>query len=282
MSRPNIFYLWVVTISFFSFSCEMQEDVNIELPSHEGELIVECYLEPGKPYRALVSRSLDFFESDKLEGVNGAVVKISTPDGPIELLNFVETDTLYKKVYNYGHQDSVGYEEGAEYQLTVEVDGQLSVAGRTRFLPKVSFGDYNFKFGADTMAAMLLEVEDNPLEENYYRLVLRGTQPGMGTTYDVLLTDEDASNGKLKIYTPYILKEGWQVVVNLYHIEKTYYNFLKSVLKARETNYNPFMQPATLESGLEGSTGIFTTISLSSDTIMIPQRSGTPLTAEQP
>lgn len=272
--RQIFFKLSVALLSVLSIACERQSEVELDLPPHEGELIVECYLEPGKPYRALVSRSVDFFESEKLDGVNGAVVKISSPEGPVELSNFVDADTLYKKVFNYGHQDSVKYAEGAEYQLTVEIDGKLSVSGRAKFLPKVSFGGYHYKYGADTMAALFLGVDDNPSEENYYRLVLRGTQPEYGTTYDELFSDKDF-NGRLDIHTPYILKDGWTVVVNLYHIDQTYYNFLKSVKKARDTNYNPFMQPASLESGVEGgegTTGIFTALSLTSDTVRIPPR----------
>lgn len=275
MNRPRIFFnLSIALLGVLCFACERQNEVDLDLPPHEGEMIVECYLEPGKPYRALVSRTMDFFESEELEGVNGAVVKISSAEGSYKLSNFVDADTLYKKVFNYGHPDSVVFQEGAEYELTIELDGKLSVSGRAKFLPKVSFGGYNYKYGADTLAALFLSVDDNAAEENFYRLVLRGTQPEFGTTYDEIFTDGDAANGKLSIHTPYVLKEGWTVVVNLYHIDKTYYNFLRSVKKARDTNYNPFMQPASLESGLEGTTGIFTTISLTSDTITIPPRSG--------
>lgn len=266
-------YIWLILLSLLTVACDMREDVDINLPVHEGELIVECYLEPGNPYRALVTKSVDFFETAKLEGVDNATVTISSQEGTHELINFIDSDSSYQKIYNYGAPDTVEFQEGAEYTLTVKLDGEVKAAGKARFLPKVSFGNYQFKYESDSMAALFVEVEDNPSEENYYRLVVRGTNPSHGITTDDIWTDQHAENGKLTIYTPYRLKVGWsRVVVNLYHIDKAYYKFLESVKSARDANYNPFMQPASLQSSVEGATGIFTAISLSSDTIRIPPR----------
>ncbi|WP_160164125.1 DUF4249 domain-containing protein [Nafulsella turpanensis] len=246
----------------------MKQDVELDLPAAEQQLIVECYLEPGGQYKALVTKSLSFFESTQLEGVDTAQIVISSGDKEIKLQNLRHADTLNKKVYNYWHPKEVKYEEGKEYQISISFDNEIKVSGKTRFLPIAPILKVYPELRTDTTAALFVEIEDNPREENYYRVVIKSPNPQIPPTYDKVWAD-DNSNRKFTVKTPVIFKMGWKVAVNVYHIDKKYYNFLKSSQQARDANYNPFMQPATIESTLDGATGVFTAISLSSDTVVI-------------
>jgi hypothetical protein len=31
--------------------CGLQSEIDLEIPDHKGQPMVECYLEPGKPFR---------------------------------------------------------------------------------------------------------------------------------------------------------------------------------------------------------------------------------------
>ncbi len=65
-------------------SCNLTRDVDIELPEYDRQPVVECYLEPGKPFRLLLTRSYAFFDEFGLDSnflqntlYGGAVVTIS-------------------------------------------------------------------------------------------------------------------------------------------------------------------------------------------------------------
>ena len=262
--------LLLLFFSFLVFSCEMKQDVELDLPAVEQEIIVECYLEPGGEYRALVTKSLDFFESTQLEGVDTAQITISSGDEEITLWNLRQADTLYNKVFNYWHSDTVKYQEGKEYRISISFNGKTKVSGKTRFLPKANIKDISFSFDTDTTAAAQIKIEDNnPDQDNYYRVVIRGTNPKNAPTYDEIWTDETAQNGILTVKTPAVFMAGWGPAVNIFHIDEKYYHFLKSVQQARDANYNPFMQPSTIQSTLDGATGVFTALSLSTDTVVV-------------
>ena len=251
-------------------ACEMKQDVELDLPAVKQEVIVECYLEPGGEYRALVTKSLDFFESTQLEGVDTAQIIISSGEEEIALWNLRQADTLYNKVFNYWHSDTVEYKEGKEYQISISLNGETIVSGKTRFLPKATIKDISFSFDTDTTAAAQIKIEDNnPDKKNYYRVVIRGTNPKHAPTYDEIWTDETAQDGVLTVKTPAVFIAGWGPAVNIFHIDEKYYRFLKSVQQARDANYNPFMQPSTIQSTLDGATGVFTALSLSTDTVVV-------------
>lgn len=273
MDPDNFSYKSLLLAFFCSFclSCEMQQDVEVQLPGHQEEFVVECYLEPGKPYGALLTRSLHFFESAKLEKVDSASVKITSSDGEkeIQLLNVNHGDTSFQKLFNYWDPKLVEYEEGKEYMIEVSYGGKVKATGRTRFLPKVDMGRIYFKYDKDSLASIFVDIKDRAEEENYYRLVMRSTNPKDGVSYDGVWSDEDVEGEMLKAYSHFHFQKGWTVVVNLYHIEEEFYEFLSSVQKAHDSNYNPFMQPANIQSTLEGATGVFAAISLTSDTIKV-------------
>lgn len=261
---------WLIALLSSCLACQMQQEVEVDLPPHQQELVVECYLEPGEPYRALVTHTTSFYEETKVAAVDTAEVLITSADESRTLLSINSIDTSYNKVFNYWHPHEVSYEEGKEYQISIAVKGEVKATGKTRFLPKASIKKVEQKVESDSMSALFVHIEDNPEEKNYYRLMMRGTDPKAGYTYDGVWTDEDAANGTLVAYTPYIFVRGWSnVVVNLYHIDKRYYDFLKSIRQARDANYNPFMQPASIQSTVDGATGVFAAISLTSDTIAI-------------
>ena len=267
--------LLVVCLLFSVSACDdNQEEVAIALPPHEEAILVECYLEPGENYRALVSKTMDFFEAKETESLDSVKIVVYSGGEEKELKNLATADTLYNKMYNYWSPEEVTFEEGKEYQISISYGDKISAIGKTRFLPKAGIKDIYYKFGqeVDSLASIFVDIEDNPGERNYYRMVLRGTNPSAGVSYEGLLDDTNAKDGIVTAYTNYDFKEGWRVVVNIYHLEEQYYHFLKSVAQARESNYNPFMQPASIQSSLEGASGIFTTISLTSDTVTVTKQ----------
>ena len=56
----------------------METVVQIEMPPIQKELVIECYLEAGKPYRLMLTETKDYFENlNDCPFVRGATVVIS-------------------------------------------------------------------------------------------------------------------------------------------------------------------------------------------------------------
>lgn len=266
MTKHN-FFIPMILLFFAVAACDMQQDVEVKLPPHEETVVVECYLEPGQPHQVLVTKSLDFFEGKWLEGVDSAEVQISSVDEIRTLRNRNITDTSFHKVFNYYHPDTVVYEEGKEYQISVKYGNELRVSGKTRFLPKAEIERIYFRQNKDSLMAAYVEIADQPDEENFYKVVLRSPGDKTGTNYEGAWDDSGARDGKVRVSTEHILPHNMNVSVHVYHIDKKYYEFLKTLEQAIQANYNPFTQPANVQSALDGAVGVFAAISVSSDTV---------------
>ena len=56
-------YISISLITLAMFSCDLEKEVEIDLPDYEGRLVVECYLEPGEPMTLLLTKSSPYFEA---------------------------------------------------------------------------------------------------------------------------------------------------------------------------------------------------------------------------
>lgn len=63
-SFPYIIFLLIFT------SCNLERNIEIDLPAYENELVVESYIEPGKPYLLTLSESISYFEIPGLKPID--------------------------------------------------------------------------------------------------------------------------------------------------------------------------------------------------------------------
>ena len=60
-------YIGVLILFLASFTaCNLEKEVEIVLPAYERQYVVECYLEPGKPFNLLLTKSSSYFDSISL------------------------------------------------------------------------------------------------------------------------------------------------------------------------------------------------------------------------
>lgn len=81
-------------------ACDLERDIDIKLPEYESEIVVESYIEPGQPLRALVTESLSYTELPSPTPLDENTIINITADGqqlpPLalsELRNLIGTDT---------------------------------------------------------------------------------------------------------------------------------------------------------------------------------------------
>lgn len=281
LNFPHIFAFFL--LAFYFFSCgNLEKEVELDIPPYEGELVVECYLEPFKPLALILTRSAAYFEPfpqnnfDFLESilVDSAEVTISYEGESFLLNNQIYFDNESLKLYNYYLPSLVPNDTTIDFFLEIKTkEGQL-IAGRTRLLPVVPIDSVVVEFSeeVDTLARVLTYFTDNVNEENYYRRMLhQGSLDSFPELDFTVLDDFVSEDGRVVFGTNFSFVEGDTVINSIFHIDRAYHDFLESISFALEANGNPFGQPSAINSNLEGdnAVGIFTGLSVARERTII-------------
>lgn len=250
-------------------ACNLEQEIDLELPAYESRLVVECYLEPEKPYRLVLSRSAGYFDPFPALGgdfldelfVNRARVTISHRGERIELTNTPLLDQETGKVYNYRSPVSVPPDYEAPFYLEIITEAGDTLHATTTLLPPVPIDSVVVEFQAsDTLARVLTYLTDPPDTANFYRRVLH--EGSLAEEPEQDFASDDRIVEDILVYgTGFDYAEGDTLINTIYHIEEPYYRFLETLNRAVNSNGNPFAQPSPLLSNISGTTeaiGIFT------------------------
>ena len=265
----------------FLMACNLTKDVEIDLPEYDRQPVVECYLEPGKPFRLLLSRSYAFF--DKL-GLDSTFLENTLLDGALVTIRYNgQTDTLKNqltadfnpiKIFNYVGQNIVPATPGTEFQLYIRLADGGEISSSTSMINKVSIDSLVVEFSAtaDTLARMLTYITDDQSQDNFYRRLLNYSSLDSIPDQDFLVTDRFSQTAIIAFGTGYELAVGDTVFNTIFHVNRTYYDFVESVQLAVVGNLNPFAQPSPIKSNVQGSAnpiGIFAPLVYDRDTTII-------------
>lgn len=297
-------YLIYLLGFFLLFSCEeMETVVEIELPPIEKELVIECYLEVGQPYRLLLTETKDYFEDltacpfvrKAIVVISHAGVKDTLKEAlffndncdvndfiPYGFLPYLSPDST--RFFNYGSTIScpLDYTQPFTVEVWDTINDRYATA-TTQFLPPSPILDFKAEFNNSGKAYALLSTQDDPITVDYYRLLLHErslTEQGDGLLpipvarrprFDRVLDDGGIFNGNsVTTASNYRFESGDTLIGTIYHLEKNYHDYLESVRDAQSANNSPFGQPAAVMSNITGGTGIFTFLSYDRDTIYVP------------
>lgn len=264
------------------FACDLSKEVDVVLPEYEGQPVVECYLEPGKPFRLLLTKSFAFFDPFGLDSTFFQNVLIQ--DAVVTIRYNGQTDTLYNnfsldpsplKVFNYTGLNIVPATPGIEYTLSIILpDNGGAITGTTLMLPPVPIDSNVVEFlqPGDTTARVITYLTDDSNTHNYYRRLLNYYSLDSVPEQDFLADDRVLTSTKLAFGTGYELGEGDTVYNTVCHITKDYYDYYESVQLAFFGNLNPFAQPSPIKSNVSGTAnplGIFTCLVYDRDTTVI-------------
>ncbi|OJJ21785.1 hypothetical protein BKI52_14890 [marine bacterium AO1-C] len=265
-TRSLIYFAGVIITSIFTLAAcnNLQKDITIDLPDYEGEIVVECYLEHGKPYRLILTESVDYFGAVDLPPIPQAKVVI-THNGTSEELTFQPGfDSTTQKFFNYVGTTIVDSADKNEYLLRIEDEASNRlITGVTKFLtaPVLDTIEATFR-DTDTSAFLLTKFQDvDPNDPNFYRIIINKDSLTGPTTTEFSFEGRFKTGNQITIGTGYDFKDEDTVFVSVFHIDRPYYDFLETVEDARQGNGNPFAQPTVVKSTVEGGLGVFTTLS---------------------
>lgn len=254
--------LMIGIASCFLYSCtNLEKEIDLALPEYENKLVVECYLEPGQPYRLLLTESLSYFEDPNNPFVDNAMVIISHNGTPDTLKNDFLLDVAKNKTYNYTSPALVPFDYTGEFTLEIRDRKGRYVTGRTIIPVPVKIDTIKFEYNEDSLAFPLTTFHDDLSTTNFYRYqVTRDSYLG-DELIDFILDDKLNTSSEISLGSAYKLESNAYIIVTLYHITEDYYDFLESAGSAIDANGNPFGQPATIKSNVKGGLGIFTGLS---------------------
>jgi hypothetical protein len=274
----------LVSLLVFLQACNLEREVEIDLPDYESQLVLECYLEPGKPFTALLTRSDDYFApvassvDNLIEYYQGlleqdAMVRIRYQGNTYELANTLFLDPKTFRFANYVSDELVPKDYQNEFELEVTTSDGRTITSRTMLLEPIPIDSvvYEFSEASPDSARILTYFTDISDERNYVRRMLHRNTLDSLPDQD-FVTDDRFVEERVVFGSGYDYGRGEQVINTLFHVDEAYYEYLESVFNSISSNGNPFAQPGVIVSNLEGTAdaiGIFTGLSYVRDTLLI-------------
>ncbi len=259
-----------IFITFLS-ACNLEKEVEIDLPDYRSQPVVECYIEPGKPPVLLLTKSADFFapfdtslgqfvQNILLEGATALVKYGSVTD---TLRNDIYIDTESARFYNYVGSELIPYAPGTQFDLSIILPDGNTIASSFVMPVRTPIDSLVVEWNPvrDTLARILTYITDDPNVTNYWRRILNyGSLLDSLPDQDFLVRDNLNTTNKIAFGTGYELKEGDTVYNSIYSITEAYLNYIESVQLAVLGNQNPFASPSPIKSNVTGTSdplGIF-------------------------
>ncbi len=253
-------------------SCNLEKEIELELPEYERQTVVECYLEPGQPFALLLTKSDGFFSSfgdlDESFLTNlleeGAEINIKYGNETVTLANEFTFNFFTGKLFNYSSSEIVPEDFESEFSLEIKTaDGEL-ITSKTKIMPLTPIDSLVIQFepftDVDTAARVLTYTTDDVDVANFYRFILAtGTEAIIEQDFVV---DDELLESEISVFgTNYSFNPGDTIISTFIQMSQDYYRFKNSVDNSIASNGNPFGQPGVISSNVEGEgnpMGIFT------------------------
>ena len=250
-------------LGFLIALASCNRDIDLKLPEYAPKLTVEFYLENGKPLRCLLQESVNYTDDRIINLVENALVTLSHNGIVDTLQNAFFFDPTFNKIYNYYNPTILTLQNGDEFKLYIrDIEGKELFAS-TKYVNPIEIDTAVYDFNDQNLARVGLEFVDEASEIDFYRIVAfpSDTVVDEESTFSFITTDDLFNGQPFSFFTSFRFERDQKVMTRLYSMPRDYYDFLQSVATARQSNFNPFGQPAPIKSNVNGGLGIFTALS---------------------
>lgn len=252
----------VIILPLLLASCE--KAITVQLPDYENEMVVEMYLEEGKPLRCLLSESLRYTDTAIGRALNHATVVVSDGITSDTLENKLNKDTVTGRWYNYYHPRIVPVNNNKTYTLKITDISNRILTGSTGFSQKViTIDSIDTRPSTSNVDSFSVGVsfQDPPLTKNFYRFVVTQKLNNFhNDPTDFSLSDISFNGKTFSFFSDAGFARNDTVTIRVYALLKEHYDYIQSTDDARSSNFNPFSQPGRIKSSVSGGIGIFTAI----------------------
>ncbi|UOG76259.1 DUF4249 domain-containing protein [Hymenobacter tibetensis] len=254
-------------LAVVSFSgCNLQKDIEVELPALPAQLVVECYLENGQVPRLTVTETTAYLASPDPVVPEDVTVKLTLANGQVETLRYFPAfNPSTGKAFTHTGLRRLVARPGDTFKLEVTDTKGRRVTGTATMPARVPIDSLEYEFNdlppESREALVLTNFKDPAGVGNHYRLQIHRDSISDDPEIDYDVEDRLTDGTNVTLGTSFIFDPGDTLLVTLYHLDRPYYQFRQSVDDARNANGNPFSQPAAIRSTVEGGVGVFTVLS---------------------
>ena len=263
-------FIPIIALLIVFTSC--QKVIDIDLNAATPQYVIESVLLEGtQDFAVRVTKTSNYFSTDKATSVNNATVSLKKENGAA--LNLINENNGYYKAVKYTATNKTNY------SVTVSVDGKTFEA--SSYLPKpITLDtvelekDNGNPFGGaakDSIYQLYCVFQDPTGETNYYQIktVVNGIPNDKGE--NILVFDDRFSNGN-KIRIPIFTTEfklNDKVEIELLSIDKKVYDYFNT-LSTLVSNGNNSAAPANpLTNWSNGALGYFGAVSSSKKVVVV-------------
>ena len=249
-----------------------QKVIEIDLEEAERQVVIDGGVHEGDDHiHVRISKTTSFFDTSSPEGIGGASVNVTLPDGTVVPLN--------DGGYGYYSSGDVPLLSSGSYSLKVESGGKTytatSVMSPSLPLDTLEYEFQEAQFGGDPGYNVFLLFQDQ-IGKDYYRVVTEINGELMNQPSDIFVFDDNLNDGnpiRIPIFTR-LFEPGDSVVVELQLLDAELYEFYQTFAAvASEDAGSPFSAaPANPETNIVGGAlGVFGAYTSSKKTIVLPE-----------
>ncbi len=247
--------------------CDLQQDVEVDLPPYPAQLVVECYLESGKVPQLTVTESAPYLSDPTPKVPTDVTVVLTGPDGRAETLRLLPgQDPVTKKLFTHRGRQPLTIRPGDTWRLEVTDTKGRRVTGTATMPALVPIDSVEWKFNDEPpgrrKALVIVNFQDPAATADFYRLQIHHDSLSEDSRALDRDFDDRLFNGqKVPMGTSYEFAANDTLLITFHHLDRPYYYFLRSIDDAQSANGNPFGQPAQIQSTVQGGLGVFAILS---------------------
>ncbi|WBO85190.1 DUF4249 domain-containing protein [Hymenobacter yonginensis] len=265
----------LLALAGLTASCDLQKDIDVELPAIPAQLVAECYLEDGQIPRLTVTETVPYLASPEPVLPADVTVRLTLANGQVEVMRFFPgVDPVTGKGYTHMGRRPLVARPGDVFSLEVVDTKGRRLTGTATVPTRVPIDSLEYKFNdlppARREAYVLTNFRDPAGLGDYYRLQIHRDSISREPEIDYDVEDRLNDGKTYTLGTSYRFDPGDTLLVTLYHLDRPYFLFRQSVNDARNANGNPFAQPSAIKSTVQGGVGVFTVLSYDRKQIIIP------------
>jgi hypothetical protein len=267
---------------------DFEKSVDVPLPDYANQLVVECYLENGTLPRLSVTESVPYLDNGQAVAAGSQIlalpggqtvqlptdvtVNLTLPGGRVVNLPFQPgLDAATGKYYTHSGTAVVAAAAGQQFAIDVQDKRGRHVVGTAvvpTFIP-IDSVKYKFNTAADRKAYFMTKWTDPGATTDFYRLMLHKGRPANNSETDNDIRDRLFNGLPYAQVTRYRFDPNDTITATLYHVDSLYFSFRQSVRDARNANGNPFSQPSSIHSTVQGGVGVFTVLVKDQKTLIL-------------
>ena len=271
--KPYAYCIFLLVLSIIIGGCE--REVDIDIPEHFSEIVVEGWIDQGKGAKVLLSLSAPFFakiDSSNLRDYSVTRAKVTLQsDSESEVLTLKPNEVFFPPYYYFG-SDLLGEIKG-NYKLIIELDSEIYIAETTiPELVPIDSSWFTIKPDNDTLGLIGIQFTDDASRKDYYRVLTKriGKDNRFIPTFTSVFSDElfngqtininlaRGNSSLLDVHNNRYYEKGDTIIIRFCSINKTHFDFWNTLQSQIISSANPFAASNTqVISNIDGGRGIW-------------------------